>query len=243
MRVVRYILRPALTLNIFRIYVTNKVPFLFRRKFNSRKFQFKHWENHLFEFSNSDKNPSEYGYEWGDPDNSNDRLGNYLSIKQKLINSINDKTVVLELGTLGGKWTRYLLHAKKIICVDINSYFIDYIKKLFPDSIGKLNFYVSEGNELMGVMDSSVDLIFTIDTLVRVEKEYIYDYFKEMNRVLRPNGKIICHLPNSDMADSEARRFTKLSTAEIKEQAQKYFSNYTIDSNTITHGSILFATK
>ena len=24
--------------------------FLFRRKFNSRKFQFKHWENHLLEF-------------------------------------------------------------------------------------------------------------------------------------------------------------------------------------------------
>ena len=197
----------------------------------------------MLEFNNSNNNPSEYGYEWGDPDNSNDQLGNYLSIKQKLLSSISDNTVVLEIGTLGGKWTRYLLPAKRIICVDINSYFIAYIKKLFPDSIDKLTFYVSEGNELNGVIDSSVDLIFTMDTLVRVEKEYIYDYFKEMKRVLRPNGKIICHLPNSDIADSQARKFTRLSSAEIKKLAQKYFSNYTIDSNTITHGSILFASK
>ena len=82
-----------------------------------------------------------------------------------------------------------------------------------------------------------------MDTLVRVEKEYIYDYFKEMKRVLRPGGKIICHLPNSDIADCQERRFTELSSAEINKQAQKYFSNYTIDSSTIVHGSILFATK
>ena len=126
MKFVRYILKPFSIYNSFRNYLISKVAFLFRRKYNSRKYQLEYWENHLLEFSNSHKNPSVYGYEWGDPDNSKDELGNYLSIKQKLINLINDKTVVLELGALGGKWTRYLLHAKKIICVDINSYFIDY---------------------------------------------------------------------------------------------------------------------
>ncbi|NQT24633.1 class I SAM-dependent methyltransferase [candidate division KSB1 bacterium] len=221
----------------------SKIAFLFRRKYNSRKYQLEYWEKHLLEFSNSNNNPSVYGYEWGDPDDPENVLGNYLSIKQKLIDSITDNMVVLEIGTLGGKWTRYLLNAKKIICVDINKYFISYIKKLFPESIDKLDFYISEGNELKGVIDSSVDLIFTMDTLVRVDKDYIYDYFSEMKRVLRPGGKIICHLPNSDLTDSQAKRFTKLNSAEIKHQAQKYFSDYSIDSKTIVHGSILFATK
>jgi len=49
-----------------------------------------------------------------------------------------------------------MLHAKKIICVDINEYFIDYIKSNFPkEALRKFSFYVSSGNDLNGVKDCS----------------------------------------------------------------------------------------
>ena len=70
-----------------------------------------------------------------------------------------------------------MLHAKKIICVDINEYFIDYIKSNFPkEALRKFSFYVSSGNDLNGVKDCSCDLVFSMDSLVRVEKKFIYNY-------------------------------------------------------------------
>ena len=218
-----------------------------KKKLNSTKLQKQHWEDDLINYKKSGKDPSLYGYSWGDPDspdNLQSQLGDYLSIKQKLMSKITDNTVVLEIGTLGGKWTRYMSHAKKIICVDINEYFITYVKQLFPEAtILKMDFYVCEGNELNGVSNSSVDLIFTMDTLVRVEKEYIYDYFKEMHRVLKKGGEIIAHLPNNDLPGSASRWFTLMRTEEIQRLAENYFCEFTIDSETINHGSILYAKK
>jgi ubiquinone/menaquinone biosynthesis C-methylase UbiE len=78
-----------------------------------------------------------------------------------------------------------------------------------------------------------------MDTLVRVEKEFIFDYLKEISRVLTKNGKAIIHLPNSDIQDCLNRNFTKLSTNEIINEVEKYFDNYILDSKTIVHGTLL----
>ncbi len=92
-------------------YRTLVIPRLHRRKYNSTQFQKTFWEEHLSSFVKTPENRdlSKYGYSWGDPEKSDDNLGNYLSIKQILESKINKKTVVLEIGTLGGKWTRYML--------------------------------------------------------------------------------------------------------------------------------------
>jgi len=197
------------------------------------------WANHLKEHLIVNKDFEEYGFEWGNPENSNDPLGNYLAINNLLKRNIDQNSIVLELGTLGGKWTKYLLHSKKVFCVDINSYFIDIIKQRYKSFLNKINFYISKGNELEKIKNNSIDFIFCIDTLVRVEKEFIFDYIKEFSRVLTKDGKAIIHLPNSDIEDCINRNFTKLSTTEIIDEVEKYFNNYTLDSKTIVHGTLL----
>ncbi len=142
-----------------------------RKKYNSTGFQKNHWEEELLKYKNSDKDPFLFGDEWGDLAKPDSVLGNYLGIREVLLNKISGQSTVLEIGTLGGKWTKYMFGANKIICVDINTVFIDFVKELFPESISKLEFYVSKGNELTGIADSSVDLVFSMDTLVRVEKK------------------------------------------------------------------------
>ena len=197
------------------------------------------WENHLKNHFLNQLDHNIYGYEWGSPENDKDPLGNYLKINNLLQKIIFPTSTILEIGTLGGKWTKYMLNAKKVICVDINSYFIEFIKEKFKSNINKFDFYISRGNELEGITNNSIDLVFCMDTLVRVEKEFIFDYLKEISRVLSKNGQAIIHLPNNDIQDCVNRNFTKLSTNEIINEVNKYFDNYILDSNTIVHGTLL----
>lgn len=217
--------------------------FLFSKKHNSTKNQKPKWENYLIEYDKENMNSELFGYDWGDVNDKKSRLGNLLHIKNTLQKKIHSHSTVLEIGTLGGRWTRCMLHAKKIICVDINEYFIDYIKSNFPkEALRKFSFYVSSGNDLNGVKDCSCDLVFSMDSLVRVEKKF-NNYFKEMYRVLKDNGEVIIHLPNIDVKGSKDRNFTRLNTKEIKNIGNNYFKEYYIDYDTINHGILLFGKK
>ena len=181
-----------------------------------------------------------FGYIWGDPNMMDHPLGNYLKIKNLLLHNTNSDTTILEIGTLSGKWTKYMTHAQKIVCVDINDYFINVIKERFAEFINKIDFYVTSGDELNGIKTNSIDMIFTMDTLVRTESIYIYNYIKEISRVLKKDGKAIIHLPNSDIEDSKNRKFTDISTKELETELSKYFINYKIDFTTIKHGCLIF---
>lgn len=211
-------------------------------EYNTVYFQKKFWREKLLEYSK--KNTEIYGYEWGNPDDAETKdsagnvLGNYRKIKDKyLLPFIKNKTV-LELGCGGGKWVQFMLLADEIICVDLNEIFFDYIKeKIHSD---KLTFYMTAGYELLNIKDKSVDLIFSMDTLVRVSRDNIKSYFKEFARVLKPSGKICLHLPCSDIKSSFDWHFTDLSLDEIKQLCKDSgFMNYQIDKDTIKHGVIL----
>ena len=188
-----------------------------------------------------------FGYDWGDVNDKKSRLGNLLHIKNTLQKKYIATPPCWKLEHQAGDGRdvcRCMLHAKKIICVDINEYFIDYIKSNFPkEALRKFSFYVSSGNDLNGVKDCSCDLVFSMDSLVRVEKKFIYNYFKEMYRVLKDNGEVIIHLPNIDVKGSKDRNFTRLNTKEIKNIGNNYFKEYYIDYDTINHGILLFGKK
>jgi len=205
---------------------------------NSFDFQKVYWEEFLKEYKNKDI--EKCGYEWGDPNNEKDELGNYKKIKHLLTSNINENSSVLELGILGGKWTKYMLNSKSITCVDINDFFIEFIKNRYSEFINKLKFYISSGDELKGISSESIDFVFCMDTLVRVEKESIHNYIKEIKRVLKKDGKAIIHLPNEDIEDCVKRGFTKINTEEIKAFLNESFTEYILDSKTIAHGALIY---
>ncbi|WGY32420.1 class I SAM-dependent methyltransferase [Aeromonas hydrophila] len=210
--------------------------------YNNMRAQKDFWESHLREYIVRNNDINCYGHTWGDPDKSNDRLGDYLKIRRILQDKINSHSCVLDLGALGGKWTKYMLAASSIICVDINEYFSSIIKNRYPEFVHKLQFYISTGNELAGILSGSVDFLFCMDTLVRVEKENIISYLQEIHRVLSPTGQAIIHLPNSDMKVCLDMKFTQLTTNEIIDNMDEIFGRdkYSLDSETIIHGTIIY---
>jgi len=187
------------------------------------------------------RNSLEYSYSWGDPEKSDDILGNYLKIKDDfLLPNIKEK-VVLELGCLDGKWSQYILpNAKEAILVDLNKSIIPLLDKRLKNK--NYIFYETKGFELEGIANNSVDFIFSMDTLVRVKKKFIKKYFIEFERIMNSNGKLVVHLPCNKSKVSRDRGFTNLSEQEIMSILKGIgFKNILLDYNTIVHGVLVLA--
>ena len=148
---------------------------------------------------------------------------------------------MLELGSYDGKWTQYFLKAKKIICVDVFELSFEYLKKNLDSQ--KLEFYLTQGNELKGIKSESIDLIFTIDTLTRVEKEYVKQYFEEFNRVLKPGKTALIALSCISKEMSRNAGLTPFTLNEINRMCKKNFNQYILHSNIINHGIFIEAIK
>lgn len=179
-----------------------------------------------------------YGYSWGDPEREDDPLGNYLKIKDEFIVPNIKGNVVLEIGSLDGKWTQYCLEAKEIICVDLHEGGFSRLHKRWPDA--PIRTYLTKGDELKGIKDNSVDFLFTLDSLMRADKGVILSYMEEAQRVIKPSGTMCFHLPCNSQPDSVRRGFTSLSLEEIEEYCRLVdITHYSIDFSTVQHGILL----
>lgn len=209
-------------------------------KYNSIEKQRKQWSGAVMSQPNSI-----YGYSWGDPeleaahDSTGKILGNYKKIKDDyILKHLTKEMVIVDLGSLGGKWTQFFLGAGKIICADINQEGFSIIKKFFPQD--NIEFYLTKGYELDGISDKSVDIIFCMDTLVRSELGVMRDYITEIKRVLKESGKACIHLPCSDSVNSVERGFTSVSKKDISDMcASVGINDFKIDKDTINHGVLL----
>lgn len=77
------------------------------------------------------------------------------------------------------------------------TYLVDLSKTIYPILKDRLNrqklcvwvgghtFYETKGYELDRIDDNSIDFIFLLDTLVRVNKKYLMSYFYHFRRVLK----------------------------------------------------------
>ena len=211
--------------------------------FNSLISQKHFWENHMRNYLDNGGDINEYGFSWGDPEDANDELGNYESISQELLAEICPNDHVVELGALSGKWTKYLLNANKVTCVDINELSEKIIRERYQSQNNKIEFYLSQGNELHGFGDNSVDYLFCIDTLVRSSESIIVDYINEILRVLKNGGKALIHLPASGIEQCAARGFTMLDIDKLKLNRLGDFQDCKIDRESIKHGVLLRLTK
>lgn len=202
---------------------------------NTLFFQRKHWIPTILKNSSD----FEFSFSWGSPEKTDNPLGNYKTILDTLlIPYIIDKHV-LEIGCLDGKWSKYLCERGGMTTL------VDLDKAIVPILEDRLqgynfNFYETKGYELSGIKTNSIDLIFSMDTLVRVPIRFIKRYMKEFKRVLKPEGKILIHLPCIESLGSKSRGFVRLEKATIENMCKTNgFDKYEIDSNTINHGVLL----
>lgn len=208
---------------------------------NTIAWQRRHWDKELAMEAASSWEV--LGYRWGDPQQPDDRLGNYRHVLELLQGSLNPDACVLEIGSYGGKWTQYMLSARKVICVDLFDRSFDMLRRRFGER-ENLQFYKTKGDELRGIASASVDLIFSMDTLVRVPLGAIRRYLCETHRVLASGGGMILHLPCDALDMSRRKVFTRLSQAWIDRMASEAgFRDHTIDLKTLRHGALLLGRK
>lgn len=100
-------------------------------------------------------------------------------------------STVLEIGSGGGRWTQYLRSAGRLIVVEFNPESFDCLRRRFPDL--RFTPYQTSGYEMDGVETASVDMVFTFDVFVHLEKEGIKAYLLEIERVLKPGGVAVVH--------------------------------------------------
>jgi SAM-dependent methyltransferase len=146
------------------------------------------------------KNPDKlFGINWGDPEVRGIRYriqrllhpsygpGPLYKVVDNYIRPyVSTASRVVEIGPGGGRWTRYLVGASKLICVDINPEFFDVLRSSFPSA--NLEFYQPAGYELHYVDDDSIDFVFSFGTFVHIDPQGIREYLVDIRRVLRPGG-------------------------------------------------------
>ena len=210
------------------------------------------WSRQLNKFNK--RNPNrQYGLQWGNPE----WRGAYYRFR-KILNPVcvigplykvvddyirpnyDSDSVVLEIGCGGGRWTKYLLGAKKIIAVDLNPEFFDYIKEKYPDA--NFEFYKPQGCDLKAIPDSSVDFVFSFGTFVHIDPDGIQSYLNEISRVLKKGKKAVIHYADKN------KLFAKLNPTFSKMTAEKMEGMVPLplvghDTRLLSHSSIIILQK
>lgn len=125
--------------------------------------------------------------------------------KASLISNVLNRYIppgmdILEIGPGGGRWTEYLQPRARFLCgVDISQRCVELCRIRFRQC-PNVRFLRTEGAELTGVDDQSVDAIWSFDVFVHILREDVARYVREFRRVLRPGGVGVVHHGNGPSA-------------------------------------------
>jgi hypothetical protein len=104
--------------------------------------------------------------------------------------------VILEIAPGYGRWTQFLKdQCRSMIAVDLSERCVEHCKERFVSS-PHVQFHVNDGVSLESVPDSSVDFVFSFDSLVHAEKDVIQAYLLEVARKLTRDGVGFIHHSN-----------------------------------------------
>ena len=107
-----------------------------------------------------------------------------------------DLTNVVELACGRGRHVeKYMDKAENIILVDILDKNIDFCKERFSNA-NNIFYYVNNGFNLEKIPTETVSSLFSYDAMVHFEMMDIYEYLKDIYRILQNNGKALIHHSN-----------------------------------------------
>lgn len=129
-----------------------------------------------------------YGLEWGD--NATDPQ--LTMVRDHFLRAnITPETTVLEIGPGGGRWTRYMLDAKRVIVVDPFQEMLDEHARTIDDP--KIERIRNNGTDFPGVAEGSVDFVFSFGVFVHLEIDVLEAYLKSLHAILHEGSKVFIH--------------------------------------------------
>jgi ubiquinone/menaquinone biosynthesis C-methylase UbiE len=138
-----------------------------------------HWSVHGDEWSHSFGSAAAHWYAFILP-----RLHRFLP------NAAAQESRIVEIAPGHGRWTQFLLgHCKRLTAYDISESCLTYCRQRFSDSVesGAAEFRLTNGLTL-SESDDSVDLAFSFDSLVHVERDVMRSYLAHLQKCLKPGG-------------------------------------------------------
>lgn len=134
------------------------------------------------------------GEEWSEPwGNSAAEWTNV--IYPRIFNYLPTKTI-LEIGPGNGRWSYFLSHnVTKLVGVDLSQKCINFCRDRFKSN-QQLEFYVNDGLRFTKTEDSSVDFVFSFDSLVHADMYIMQSYLDEIHRILKDGGAAFIHHSN-----------------------------------------------
>lgn len=129
-----------------------------------------------------------YGYEWGDPD----MIAPLGYVRDHfLLPWITPQTTLVEIGPGGGRWTQYMLAARKIHAVDYHQELLDELKENFPAP--NIDFICNHGDDFPGIAPGSVDFVFSFGVFVHLDVDIIDRYLGNIRPLLKPDATVVIH--------------------------------------------------
>lgn len=109
-----------------------------------------------------------------------------------------DLTKVIELACGRGRHVRkYIDKTADVTLVDILDKNIDFCRKRFS-AYNKVHYYCNNGFNLEQLPSDTYTALFSYDAMVHFEMLDIYEYLKDIHRVLKKGGRVLIHHSNYD---------------------------------------------
>jgi ubiquinone/menaquinone biosynthesis C-methylase UbiE len=126
-------------------------------------------------------------------------------IDQTLTPFVHPGMTVLEIGPGGGRWTCEILKrdVRRLLLVDIAERCLQICRERFADRTD-IEYHCNDGRSLPFVRDGEIDLVWSFDVFVHIDKVDTEAYFAEFARVLRPGGLGMIHYASMDRAPAGA---------------------------------------
>lgn len=143
---------------------------------------------------------SEVGDAWTNPrqvgmDISAEEMLPYLD-REVFAPFLGTPEVLLEIGSGGGRFTELLLpKCQRLIAVDTSKNMLKLLQKRFGPE--KIDYVLGDGKGLSPVPNVSVDAAFSYGTFVHIQQWDIFNYLRELRRVLKPDGRALIHHANT----------------------------------------------
>jgi len=156
------------------------------------------WERYAREY---DDDGGFLGDEWSDPgemgvDAAPEDVVDYLD-RRVFAPFLGTCEVLLEIGPGGGRFTEILLpKCKRLIAAEAAPTMLAHLRRRFAAN-PKLEYLVVKDASLEPLPDDSVDAVFSYGVFVHLHEWDIFNYLREVARVLKPGGRAVIEHSNT----------------------------------------------
>ncbi len=135
-------------------------------------------------------------FERAESDSALDFFWSEDSVVYKMFSKMNLDNVIELAAGRGRHMQMYEAKANHIVLVDILQKNIDFCKERFKGN-RKIDYYCNNGYNLSELKDNEYSALFTYDAMVHFEMMDIFEYLKDIHRVLRKGGMALFHHSNN----------------------------------------------